>query len=183
MKAKIESQKYPLKDGSIVILREANPSDAKTILQFIHQVAAESDFLSFGVDEFKMTEDEEVDFLRKCHEANNQIYILATLQDQIIGTLHFATGHRARVHHSGEFGIVIKKAYWGLGIGGILLDALIDWAKQTGFVRKINLKVRSNNHRGIALYKRKDFIHEGTLTNEIRIDGQFYDLYTMGLNL
>ncbi len=183
MTAKVEPQTYSLKDGSMVTLREAEPSDARELLAYLNYVAGESNFLSFGKNEFELSKTEEADFLRKCHEANNELYLLALVQNQIVGAIHLAAGKRARVRHSGEFGISIIKAYWGLGIGNILLDALIQWAKATNIIKKINLKVRTDNPRAIALYKRKGFIHEGTLANEICIEGQFYDLYAMGLNL
>ncbi len=183
MKAKVEPQIHSLKDGSMVTLREASPSDAQDLLAYLNYVAGESNFLSFGENEFELSEAEEADFLKKCHESNNELYLLAITQDQIVGTIHLAAGKRARVRHSGEFGISIIKAYWGLGIGSILLDALIHWAKATNIIKKINLKVRRDNGRAIKLYKRKGFTHEGTLTDEICIDGKYYDLYAMGLNL
>ena len=183
MKAKVEPQPHSLKDDSMATVREANPSDAKALLAFLNHVAGESSFLSFGKNEFELSEAEEADFLKKCHASNNELYLLATIQDQIVGTIHLAAGKRARVRHSGEFGISILKAYWGLGIGGLLLEALIQWAKATNIIKKINLKVRGDNERAIALYKRKGFTHEGTLSNEICIDGVYYDLYAMGLNM
>ena len=52
-----------------------------------------------------------------------------------------------------------------------------------GFVRKVNLQVRTDNARAIALYKRKGFAVEGTISRGIFLDDVFFDLHWMGLEL
>ena len=64
-----------------------------------------------------------------------------------------------------------------------MIDALIDWARNTDVVRNINLRVRTDNQRAIQLYQRKGFMHEGTISKEILLDGQFYSHHWMGLEL
>ncbi len=76
----------------------------------------------------------------------------------IVSTLSFSAGSRPRLRHSGEFGMSVRKAYWGLGTGSLMLDTLLDWARGTGIVTKINLRVRTDNQRAIALYRRKGFV-------------------------
>ena len=176
-------QPFHLKNGAKAVIREAHSSDAKELLDFINTVSGESDFLSFGTGEFELTEQEEAEFLAKSQAAADQIYLVATVEKRIVGTLHFAAGRRPRVSHSGEFGMSVSKAYWGQGVGSRLLDGLLEWAKETGTIKKINLRVRADNNRAVKLYERKGFVREGTLTNEMCIDGQYFDLYAMGFNL
>ena len=169
-----------LKNGLSVVIREAEPGDAKELLNYIDRVAGESDYLGFGTGEFGLTEPEEAEFLERCRAAENQIYVVATVENELVGTLHFAAGRRPRVRHSGELGMSVSKNYWGQGIGSLLLDTLVTWAKQTGVVKKINLRVRSDNVRAITLYERKGFVTEGTLTREMFVGGHYYDLLAMG---
>ncbi|MFC1975012.1 GNAT family N-acetyltransferase [Chloroflexota bacterium] len=82
-----------------------------------------------------------------------------------------------------EIGISVQKQYWGLGIGALMLDRLIEWARDTQIVTKINLRVRTDNQRAILLYEGKGFIKEGTIRKEIRLAGQYFDHYWMGLEL
>ena len=77
----------------------------------------------------------------------------------------------------------VRKQYWGLGIGSLMLDALIAWARDTQIIKKINLRVRTDNQRAIALYERKGFVFEGTIRREIFLDGKFFDHHWMGLEL
>lgn len=174
---------FELKNGSAITLHEAEPSDAKELITFVNTVGGESDYLTLGANEFALTEEHEADFLKTCQASDNNIYLVAVLADKIVGTLHFGAGSRARVRHSGELGMSVLKDYGGQGIGALLLESLVDWAKQTNIIKKINLRVRSDNEHAIRLYKRKGFVIEGTLSNELFIKGHYYDLYAMGLNL
>jgi RimJ/RimL family protein N-acetyltransferase len=62
-----------------------------------------------------------------------------------------------------------------------LIEALIDWAKNTGLIRKINLWVHQDNVQAIKLYKKLGFKEEGRISREYYHDGQFYDNVFMGL--
>jgi RimJ/RimL family protein N-acetyltransferase len=50
-------------------------------------------------------------------------------------------------------------------------------------VKKINLRVRTDNQRAIRLYERKGFGIEGTSRKEILLDGSYFDHHWMGLEL
>ncbi|NQF14857.1 GNAT family N-acetyltransferase [Brevibacillus sp. HB1.3] len=72
--------------------------------------------------------------------------------------LCFRGGIRSRTQHVGEFG-----------------ESLLEWAKESKVIRKINLKVRSDNDSAIHLYKKLGFKEIGTLTREFLIGDTFYD--------
>ena len=179
----MKARKRELKDGSVLLIREATGNDARAVLNYVEDISGESDFLSFGPGEFELTEAEEAEFLRQCRDTDNQCYLVGLIAGRIVSTLSFSGGHRPRVRHSGEFGITVRKAYWGLGIGSLMLDALIDWARGTQIVKKINLRVRTDNQRAIALYKRKGFVIEGTIRKDIYLGGTYFDHHWMGLEL
>ncbi|HQE91438.1 MAG TPA: GNAT family protein [Anaerolineae bacterium] len=179
----IEPRTHELKDGRILFIREATAEDAHAVLDYVQAISSESDFLTFGPGEFDLTEAQEMDFLCKCRESDNQLYIVGWVADQIVSTLSFSAGHRPRVRHSGEFGLSVRKPYWGLGIGSFMLDALIDWARTGQIIKKINLHTRTDNQRAIALYMRKGFVIEGTIRKGIFLHGEYFDHYWMGLEL
>ncbi|TMA10186.1 MAG: GNAT family N-acetyltransferase [Deltaproteobacteria bacterium] len=179
----MEPSKYELKNGPVLLIREAVVQDARAILDYLEQMSGESDFLTFGPGEFELTEAEEEDFLRKYRDSDNQLYILGLIDDTIVSTLIFSAGRRRRVRHSGEFSMSVRKHYWGLGIGSLMLDTLIGWARATEIVKKINLRVRTDNQHAIHLYERKGFVKEGTIRKEIFLDGTYFDQHWMGLEL
>jgi RimJ/RimL family protein N-acetyltransferase len=174
---------HTLKTGETLVIREATALDAAAVIDYVHAISGESDFLSFGPGEFGIPVDQEAKILQRFHEVDNQLYLLGLLDDQIVSALSFSGGHRPRTRHTGEFGLSVRRAYWGLGIGSRMLDALLAWARETRILRKINLRVRTDNPRAIALYKRKGFVLEGTISRAILIDGIDYDHHCMGLEI
>ena len=174
---------YQLANGRVLVIRQASGDDACVVLDYIERISSESDFLSIGPGEFELTEPEEADFLRQCRASSNQLYLLGLIDDTIVSTLVFSAGRRPRVRHSGEFNLSVRKPHWGLGIGSLMLDTLTAWARDTQIVKKINLRVRTDNERAIRLYERQGFVIEGTIRREILIDGSYFDHNWMGREL
>ena len=172
---------YPLKNGTQLIIRDAQPSDAQEMVDYVDTVVGETDFLTFGPGEFGYTADAEVKYIENVLDTDNALMLVAVVDDRIVGILNFSGAARSRVRHHGEMGITVLREYWGLGIGTRLIETLIAWAKASGVVRKINLRTREDNARAIALYKRMGFVVEGTLTREFLVDGRFYSSLAMGL--
>ena len=179
----MQPQEHHLSSGHVLVIREAAPEDARGLLAYIAAISGESDFLSFGPGEFELTDTEEEGILRQYRDANNRLYMVGRINDTIVSALSFSAGHRPRTRHSGELGLSVRRPYWGLGIGSLMLDTLIEWAKGTKIVRKINLRVRIDNQRAIRLYERKGFVIEGTIHRDVCVDGQFFDHHWMGLEL
>ncbi|KNF09454.1 acetyltransferase, GNAT family [Gottschalkia purinilytica] len=164
-----------------IIIRKAIKSDAKNIIEYINRIAGESDFLTFGLGEFNTTVKEEECFIEDALKKKNTLLIVAEINGQIIGNLNFSGGLRQRNAHIGEFGVSVLKEYWGNGIGEELIKYLINWSKDTNIIRKINLRVRSDNERAIYLYRKLGFYEEGILKRNFLIDDKFYDSLLMGL--
>ncbi len=171
------------RDGRDLLIREATPEDAGLLVAYLDKVSGESDFLTFGSGEFDLTEEEEERYLLKCQTMMNCLYLLAFVDETLAGALNFSSRNRPRLIHVGEFGITVQKQFWGAGIATALMDGLIDWARASDIITKINLKVRTDNHRAMELYFRKGFTVEGLMKNETLIDGKYYDILTMGLLL
>ena len=179
----IDPRSYELKDGRILLIRLVAVEDAGALIDYAHAVSAESNFLTFGPGEFNRTLQGEEEFINQRLAADNHLFILGTVDDVVVALLNFTGGSRPRLRHSGGFGLSVRKNYWGLGIGSLMLDTLIEWARRTGIVKKINLQVRADNHRAIQLYKSKGFVREGTLHKEIYLNGKYFDNYWMGLQI
>ena len=79
--------------------------------------------------------------------------------------------------------MTVLRKYWNLGIGSRMLAYLLDWARETATIRKINLRVRVDNLPAIHLYEKYGFVQDGRLTREFYLHGQFVDAYIMGLQL
>lgn len=176
-------KEVPLKTGEIVRIRAAVASDAAAVIAYVQTVATESDMLTFGAGEFQKTVAEEAKIFREHQEAANRIFLIALIGEEIAGILNVNASAKPRLAHIGEFGITVRKAYWGKGIGRHLLQTMLDWARTDSPLRKINLIVLAHNDRGIALYKRLGFRIEGRRSRGLCIDGVFYEDVLMGLDI
>ena len=179
----MESTTTKLINGQVLIIRQATTADVSDILDFIKLISEESNFLTFGPGEFDYNKEQEIEFITHQQNSVNQIFLIATIKTEVVGTLIFSSKNRPRIQHSGEFSMAVGKQYWGLGIGSRLVDHLITWAVSTNRITKINLRVRSDNHRAIKLYEQKGFVKEGHLRKEIFLEGKYYDLLWMGLEI
>lgn len=172
-----------LKDGRTLIIRKAEKSDAKKMVEYISHIGGESDNLTFGANEFELTVEKEELIIDTTNIRDNAIMMVGEIDGDIVSLINLNCGTRPRTRHVGEFGISVRKAYWGLGIGNAMLTSLIAWARATSIIKKINLKVRADNTSGIALYKKNGFKEEGISTRDMYINNKFYDCLLMGLEL
>lgn len=179
----MNTTQHSLRDGTTLLIRRAGVADAAALLDYLEAVSRESDFLSFGPGEFGLSLAEEEAFLQKVATSRNELYIVGSLNGSIVSSLTFSAGERPRDRHRGEFGISVRKEYWGLGIASLMLDRLLDWARSTQTISKINLRVRVDNERAIRLYERKGFVREGMISREAFIRGEYFSDYHMGLEL
>lgn len=164
-----------------VIIRRAVKSDAKALIDYLNIIGGESDYLTFGTGQFRRSIEQEEDFIQNVLTKENALFIVAEVDEKLVGNLNFSGGPRQRNAHVGEFGVSVLKEYWGNGIGEKLVKCLIDWSKNPGIIRKINLRVRIDNTRGICLYKKLGFLEEGIVKRDFLISDKFYDSLIMGL--
>lgn len=163
--------------GRLIEVREALEGDAAALLSHVRLADQESTFLSREPGELQATEAQERQYISRLRGQVNAIMLLAFHEGQLIGSIDFAAGLRRRTAHAGEFGLTIRRAYWGSGIGGHLLDTLLLWARV--HVRKVRLRVQAHNSAAIALYRSRGFEDEGLLKRELRIGEDWVDLLVM----
>ncbi|MCD7034538.1 GNAT family N-acetyltransferase [Metabacillus sp. GX 13764] len=171
-----------LKDGKLVMIREAEKKDAEQIIEFYNKVGGETDFLSFGKDEFQKDAEEYSRSIEEAHLADNSIMLLALLDNKIISIATIHSSQKPRNRHVGTLGIVISKEFTGLGLGRILMERLIEWTKQNGVTKRISLVTREDNIPAIALYKKLGFQEEGLIIGDTYINGIYYNTLLMGLS-
>ena len=179
----MQRREVQLRNGQIAVIGEAVPEDAAALLRHLDEVTAETDFLSMGEGELDWTEEKERQFIEDHRKADNKLLILAEIEGQIAGLLGYTGDDRQRLRHAGEFGLTVTRTHWGLGLGTALIRIMIEWAKASRIVRKIDMRVRVDNERALRLYERLGFVREGVITRQFAVAGTFYDAYLMGLDI
>jgi RimJ/RimL family protein N-acetyltransferase len=173
--------KTTLKSGEILTIREATKADASALLQHVKKVGDESDFLTFSGSEFNYSLAEEEAIIEKHRQNPNQIFLLGFVNGEVVSVMNVEASQKPRLQHIGEFGISVVKAHWGKGVGSAMIQFMIHWAKNTGLIRKINLRVVEKNTSAIHLYKKLGFEMEGRIKRDFWVNGEFQDAYCMGI--
>ena len=164
-----------------LLIREAEISDASEVIALLDQIGQESSFTSLDENGLSISESEMQIFIDKQAQSENQITLLAFLNDELAGIINVTADQRPRVRHIGDIFLGIKKTFWGSGLGSILMEEAIEWAKTSGVIRRLQLTVQKRNLVAIHLYEKMGFITEGLQERGACIErGEFLDVYLMG---
>ena len=105
---------------------------------------------------------------------------VALVGGRVVGWCDVVPMERATLAHAGLLGMGVIEGHRGSGIGTALMRATLTKAKAIGLAR-VELTVREENLRAIALYKRVGFIAEGLKRNAWRVDGKDSNVILMAL--
>ena len=164
-----------------LLIREAEAEDAAELVTFLNCVSLETDFTSLDGEGILLTDTEMELFLDKQTHSENQITLLALLNDEIAGIVNITADQRKRVRHIGDLFIVIGQKYWNNGLGSLLLEEVVEWAQASGVLRRLQLTVQTRNQAAVHLYQKYGFVIEGRQEPGAYIEeGKFIDVYLMG---
>ena len=167
-------------------IRRAVPNDATALIAYVKEVCAQEDVdLPLEPDEFTHTIEEERKVLEDAANSKNCVFLVAEADGRIVGMCHASGGKRRATRHAVTIGITGHRDYRDRGIGTALLEALIDWAKRTGVVKRIELFVYARNARAIHVYQKLGFVTEARRRNSARDrrTGELIDDLVMALLL
>lgn len=168
-------------NNSLFVIERARAEDAVALLEYLKIVGGETENLSFGAEGVPLSLEAEQSYLGAQYESADNVQYLAKVDGEIIGTASLNRKPR-RMSHRGEFGISLKKAWWGCGAASALTEAVLAFAKENGF-EQLNLEVRSDNFRAIRLYEKFGFRKLCTFPGFFKINGEYIDFDLMNLEL
>lgn len=148
---KVQPFTATLKNGRYVTIREAEETDAFSLLATKKAYFAESDYLLTTAEEFKTTAEENRQWI-KSFAGPHDLLLLALHEDQIVGNIDVAGGQFNRISHTALAAMALLKNWRNLGLGNLLMETAIDWAKRNEKLELLWLEVYSTNQAGIKLY-------------------------------
>lgn len=164
------------------IISKATINDANDIISFLNAVGGETDFLTFGLNEFPFSVQNEIDIINECNEQNECSMLLGKINNEIVSHLFLDRSSLKRIHHIGTIGVTVGKKHWRKSIGKNMILFAMDWAKSQK-ITKLQLSVRTDNISAIELYKKLGFYIECTLSKAVKIEDCYFDNYLMELDL
>lgn len=166
---------HTAKNGKQVSISSATAADAAELLAVAQRIMAESKHLLTQGDEFKFTIELQEKRIKDFTDHPDGLLLLAKLDGQIVGMLDFKVGARRRIAHHGVLALALVPESVGLGLGRLMMNELIQWAKQNSRVEALRLEVHAKNIPAIALYEKLGFIVEGRQVRGVKFDNETYD--------
>jgi len=167
-------------NGISYTIRSAIVTDAKELSKVRLQIDGETENLDREQGEGFIDVSGFEQLIKNDTETTSNLFLVAEVQDQIVGFSRCEGNSLKRFAHKVEFGVCVLKDYWGYSIGKNLLKESIAWADLNN-IKKMTLNVLETNDKAIKLYEKLGFEIEGVLKKDkVLSDGKFYNTIVMG---
>jgi ribosomal protein S18 acetylase RimI-like enzyme len=175
----VNKEEYSI-NGLSYTIRTAHVTDAKELSKLRLQIDGEIEYLDREQGEGFIDVVGFEQLIKNDTENTRNLFLVAEVQDKIVGFSRCEGNSLKRFAHKVEFGVCILKDYWGYSIGKNLLKASIAWA-DSNEIKKMTLNVLETNDKAIKLYEKLGFEIEGVLKKDkVLSDGKFYNTIVMG---
>ncbi|MCM2674158.1 GNAT family N-acetyltransferase [Alkalicoccobacillus plakortidis] len=175
----IENKNYSYK-GIQFTIRSAIKSDAERLSEVRYIIDGETENMDRVQGENYLSTSDFISIIKIDEQSAHNLFLVALIDDQIVGFSRCEGISLARFAHKVEFGLAVLQDYWGFSIGYNLLKESVHWADSAN-IKKITLNVTENNVNAIKLYKKFNFIEEGLLRHEkLLADGVYHHTVLMG---
>lgn len=163
-----------------VTIREAVPEDAAELLAVLKIIGKETPFLVMDEKGLELTTEEMMYNLADLYESSNNVLLVAFVDGSIVGTASVKASAKQRMEHIGEIGISLLKEFWGFGLGSLLMEEILLWAKASKVIRRLELTVQDRNQRAIHVYEKMGFQTEAIMKRGAKTDeGEFLEVHLM----
>jgi putative acetyltransferase len=117
---------------------------------------------------------------RLASPSDAHLQLVAEIAGRVVGAAGLVLeANSPRRKHAASMGISVHDDFQGQGVGRTLMAALIEQADGWLNLRRVDLRVYTDNHGAIALYREFGFEVEGTLRDHAFREGHFIDAYMM----
>jgi GNAT superfamily N-acetyltransferase len=161
------------------IVRRAVPADVPALDAAIAKIDEETEFLAKPGEYMQRWAPGFADRLKEMGEKGSGAYVLAEHGREILGFLGAVAGPVARTRGVVYIAHVGVREVWrGRGVGSALFATIEDWARTQGAWR-LDLRVDTQNARGLALYRKRGFAVEGRIVDGACTQGVWRDHFLM----
>lgn len=163
-----------LKDGRVAVLRSAKPEDAADCLEYLRVTATETPFLLREAEENDMTLEMEKAFLQARLEDPKSLMLIARVDGAYAGNCGLVSfGNKLRVRHRCGMGIALYQKFCNNGLGRILIENVVEVARELGF-EQMELEVVVGNDRARHLYESLGFVPYGVRPHALKYKDSTY---------
>lgn len=157
-----------------VVIRPAAPEDAAALLELKLALDDETPFMMLEPGERRETAAELAAHIAALARRGNCALLVADVRDALVGYVEAEGGAFARNRGCASIVLGVRQSWSGRGIGSALVREVVAWADRHD-VHRLELTVRVDNARAIALYRRCGFEVEGTRRQALRVSATYAD--------
>jgi ribosomal protein S18 acetylase RimI-like enzyme/8-oxo-dGTP pyrophosphatase MutT (NUDIX family) len=158
-------------------IRKAELWDAANIARAEQEIAREPGFFCSQPSELSEQN------VKNTIESSHGVYFVAECNGSIAAHAFLKILPLQSLKHIAQLNIAVHKGFQNRGIGTQLMERIIEWAKESESVEKIELNVRASNAQAIALYKKMGFVEEGCLKRRVKTEIGYLDDILMALHV
>lgn len=158
-------------------IRAARPEDAPVLAAAERAIATVPGRLASNPDE--IDDDAVRKMIVDLGDRDRGVCLVAEHVGTIVGHAFLEALPLAATSHVVRLTIAVHEGHQRRGVGRLLMNDLLRWARSNPRVEKVELQVRSSNDAAIALYRSLGFVDEGRKTRRLKIGPNEYldDVY------
>ena len=173
-----------LKDGRVAVLRAPDFHDLDALIAFISELVDERAEI---IRITKPSRDEEAEWLGgrlASNEKGNLVSLVAQVNGMVVANseVERRTPQFPEMSHVGVLGIAILKDARGVGLGTVLMESLIQLAREMS-LRIVMLDTFATNTMAQRLYKKVGFLEVGRIPKAIHRDGRYIDMLRFAIEI
>lgn len=158
-----------LSNGQAACLSWLEEKDLLELVEVLNRVIREKTYLLMDQEITDLNSERE--WFQKSREAGRRI-LVAKVDSKLVGAVSMSV-FKGKQAHVAQFGIYIAKVFRNRGLGTILINELIDVARESG-VEVIQISAFSTNKRAVHVYRKCGFKECGKLTHDVKFtDGTY----------
>ena len=161
----------------MIHVRRAGSSDASALVALAEEVGREEGRWILATETWRSVTDERR-YLRMVQRHADAAVFVAEDDGRIVGRLSLSRDPHPSSRHVADLGLMVAESHRRRGIGKLLLDEAVSWARECG-IRKLELHVFPWNEPAISLYESFGFEREGYRKAHYARAGEYVDAILM----
>jgi putative acetyltransferase len=165
----------------VIEVRKAEPGDAAALVSLAESVGREEGRWILSSDTWRTVADERR-YVKSVYRHPDAAVYVADEGGEVLARLSLARDPHPASRHVADLGLMVAAGHRGRGIGRMLLEAAVAWARVCG-VSKLELHVFPWNEPALRLYESFGFEREGFRKQHYEREGEYVDAILMALLL
>jgi putative acetyltransferase len=163
----------------VIRVRKAEPGDAPQLVSLAEAVGREEERWILSAHTWRTIADERR-YVKSVFRHPDAAVFVAEEDGQLLARMSLARDLHPASRHVADLGLMVAAEHRRRGIGTMLLDAAVTWARVAG-VSKLELHVFPWNEPALRLYESFGFEREGLRKQHYEREGEYVDAILMAL--